>query len=56
MEPMDHDEELELVRRELDELAEVRARGALRPIDHVRYMDLCEKERILLAKARRFQP
>jgi hypothetical protein len=47
---MDHDEELALVRQELDELADRRGRGALRPTDHLRYVDLCERERVLLGK------
>jgi hypothetical protein len=49
---MDDDEELEQVRQELDELAALRSRGALRPVDHLRYLDLCERERVLLKRAK----
>jgi hypothetical protein len=44
---MDHDEELEMVRQELDDLLALRRLGPLKPLDYLRYLDLCQLERML---------
>jgi hypothetical protein len=49
---MDHDEELQAVRQELDELAALRRLNPFKPLDHIRYLDLCQRERLLLGSGR----
>jgi hypothetical protein len=45
-------EDLEYVRHQLNCLAHARSISVLRPADNARYLQLCEKERELLRKAR----
>jgi hypothetical protein len=53
---LDYDDDLGFVRHQLDDLACWRATRGLRPKDVVRYQEPCEKEKTLLAAARRFAP
>jgi hypothetical protein len=45
-------DDLEFVRHQLNCLAHARSISALRPVDNARYLQLCEKERALLRRAR----
>jgi hypothetical protein len=44
-------DELERVRRDLDTLVVARSVCELKPMDQLRYLDLCAKERVLLGMA-----
>jgi hypothetical protein len=46
-------DDLEFVRHQLKCLAQARSMAVLRPTDNARYLQLCEKERTLLRRARR---
>jgi hypothetical protein len=46
-------DDLEFVRRQLDDLALIRAMGQFRPVDDLRYQSLCQKEQALLSESRR---
>jgi hypothetical protein len=46
-------EDLALVRRQLNRLADARSMSVLRPQDSARYLELCEKEQVLLGRQRR---
>jgi hypothetical protein len=48
-----YEDDLEFVRRQLDDLGLVRAMGQSRPVDDIRYQSLCHKEHTLLARSRR---
>jgi hypothetical protein len=48
-----YEDDLEFVRRQLDDLALIRAMGQFRPVDDVRYRTLCSKEQFLLGQRRR---
>jgi hypothetical protein len=48
-----YEDDIEFVRRQLDDLALVRAMGQFRPADDVRYRGLCQKEQELLLQSRR---
>jgi hypothetical protein len=47
------DEDLAFVRRQLNRLADARSMSVLRPQDSARYLELCEKEQVLLGRQRR---
>jgi len=49
---VDYDDDLGFVRHQLDDLAYWRATCGLRPTDVLRYQELCEKEKTLLAAHR----
>jgi hypothetical protein len=49
---LDDCDDLEYVRHQLNGLAHARSNSVLRAVDNVRYLQLCEKERALLRKAR----
>jgi hypothetical protein len=46
-----YDENLEFVRRQLDDLVLTRSKYGWMRIDELRYLELCEKERDLLGMA-----
>jgi len=45
-----YQDDLGFVRHQLDELALVRVMGQFRPVDEIRYRNLCQKEQLLLAR------
>ena len=49
---LDDCDDLAFVRHQLNCLAHARSNSGLRPVDNARYVQLCEKERALLRKAR----
>jgi hypothetical protein len=49
---LDDCDDLEFVRHQLNGLAQARSISVLRPADNARYLQLCEKERALLRRAR----
>jgi hypothetical protein len=49
---MEVDVDLKAVQHELETLVWARSAGDLRPVDKVRYAELCDMERVLLGKAR----
>jgi hypothetical protein len=47
-----YEDDLEFVRRQLDDLALIRVMGEFRPQDDLRYQSLCQKEQSLLSQSR----